>query len=136
MTKEAMMARKKRKAVSFDAMVKYFMLNYDIPTKADIDSLHRRLDRLEMLVKKQTTRTAAGKAAKQAASAGKKKGRSTLTASDTVYNLMKRSKKGLKFGDIKAKTGYDDKKLRNIIFRLHSLKRIERMSRGVYTAAS
>lgn len=127
------MTRKKRKAVSFDAMVKYFMLNYDIPTKADVEKLHRRMDRLEMLIKKQTTRAGAMQAAKQVSSPGKKKGRSPLTASDTVYNIMKRTKKGLKFGDIKAKTGYDDKKLRNIIFRLHSLKRIQRVSRGVYT---
>jgi hypothetical protein len=129
------MTRKKRKAVSFDAMVKYFMLNYDIPTKADVDKLHRRLDRLELLIKKQTTRATARRTAKQAPSPVEKKGRSPLTASDTVYNIMKRTKKGLKFGDIKAKTGYEDKKLRNILFRLHSLKRIERVSRGVYTVA-
>ena len=64
------MTRKRRKAVSFDAMVKYFMLNYDIPTKADLEKLHKRLDHLEMLVKRQPAGSGADKAAKPASSAG------------------------------------------------------------------
>jgi len=45
------MPRKKGKTISFDAMVKFFMQNYDIPTKKDVDKLMARLDRLETLVK-------------------------------------------------------------------------------------
>ena len=53
------MVRKKGKAISFDAMVKFFMQNYDIPTKKDVDrvvdiadrvGLARKVARLEPVV--------------------------------------------------------------------------------------
>jgi hypothetical protein len=34
------MTKRKGKPVSFDAMVKFFMHNYNIPTKRDIDQLN------------------------------------------------------------------------------------------------
>jgi len=40
------MTRKKGKPVSFDAMVKFFMQSYNIPTKKDMNKLMDRLDRL------------------------------------------------------------------------------------------
>ena len=45
------MTRKKRKPASFDAMVKFFIRNYDIPTRKDVDILMAKLDRLESLIK-------------------------------------------------------------------------------------
>jgi hypothetical protein len=130
-----MMARRKRKAVSFDAMVKFFIRNYDIPTKKDIDTLNKRLERIEKYIMAQSNSRGSIGAARKKLGMGTKNRRSATTASDRVYTFFKRSKRGLKIADIKAKTGYDDKKLRNIIFRLHSMKRIKRVSRGVYTAA-
>jgi len=44
--KEDSMTRKKGKPVSFDAMVKFFMQSYNIPTKKDMNKLMDRLDRL------------------------------------------------------------------------------------------
>jgi hypothetical protein len=129
------MARRKRKTVSFDAMVKFFIRNYDIPTRKDIDVLNHRLEKIEKLIMLQPmTRRSAGMAKKQAEDPGIK-GRSAVAASDEVLNIMKNDKKGLNFAEIKAKTGYEEKKLRNIIFRLHSTHRIKRVSRGVYIAA-
>jgi hypothetical protein len=49
------MARRRRRAVSFDAMVRFFIQNYNIPTKKDIKKLTARLDQLERLLK--TTET-------------------------------------------------------------------------------
>ena len=43
---EYAMTRKKRKPASFDAMVKLFIRNYDIPTRKDVDMLMAKLDRL------------------------------------------------------------------------------------------
>ncbi len=128
------MIRGKHKAVTFDAMVKFFLHQYDIPTKKDIEKLYTRMDRLEKLIRSsqsELSRRGQGKAGASAA----KKGKSTLTASDVVYGIIKRSKKGLKISDIKLKTEFEDKKLRNILFRLHSLDRIKRLSRGKYTSA-
>ena len=45
------MTKRKGKPVSFDAMVKFFMHNYNIPTKRDIERLNDRLDRLEKLIR-------------------------------------------------------------------------------------
>ena len=45
------MAKRKSKTVTFDAMVKFFMQTYDIPTKKDVDKLLARLDRIEKLLK-------------------------------------------------------------------------------------
>ena len=45
------MARRKGKPVSFDAMVKFFMQYYNIPTKKDVEKLVERMDRLEKVIK-------------------------------------------------------------------------------------
>ena len=128
------MARKKRKADSFDAMVKFFIRNYDIPTKKDIDMLIDRLDRIEKYIMAESDSRRNTGSAEKKLGAGARKTRTAVTASDRVYGFFKRSRRGLRIADIKDRTGYDDKKLRNIIFRLHSMKRIKRVSRGVYTA--
>ena len=45
------MAKRRGKAISFDAMVKFFMQHYDIPTKKDFEKLAAKMDRLEKLIK-------------------------------------------------------------------------------------
>jgi len=122
------MVRKKGKAISFDAMVKFFMQNYDIPTKKDVDRLLARLDRLENLIRISADQ-------KQFAAGVKiSRRRAAQTAVDQVLEVIKRSKKGLGFSEIQAKTGFGDKKIRNIIFRLNKLGKIKRLSRGLYVA--
>jgi hypothetical protein len=130
---EARMIKKKGKAVSFDAMVKFFIQYYDLPTKTDIDRLVARIDRLEMLIQDiaagdTSGRRAAGRARRRKVS----RPRQALTAADKVHAVIKTFKNGADLADIQSKTGYGEKKLRNIIFRLHKLGRIQRQSRGVY----
>ena len=120
------MPKKKGKAVSFDAMVKFFMQNYEIPTKNDVDRLMARLDRIENLIKASNSRTYASKR-----TGGRKPG---MTALDTVYDAIKRSKQGLGVTDIQAKTGFNEKKIRNVIFRLNKIGKIKRKHRGIYLA--
>ena len=121
------MPKRKGKSISFDAMVKFFMHAYDIPTKRDVEKILARLDRIEALV-----------ASSAAAAGGRRKGarrrNGGVPAADAVLDAIKRSKQGLKFADVQAKTGYPDKKIRNIIFRLNKLGKIERRTRGVYVA--
>jgi hypothetical protein len=123
------MAKKKGKTVSFDAMIKFFIRNYDIPTRKDFNKLITKFDRLEKIVKK-SAQISAGKA--YGSAGGRPAGRHGLTASDMVLGVVKTSKKGACFSDIQAKTGFNDKKLRNIIFRLNKLQNITRRSRGIY----
>ena len=123
------MARRKGKPVSFDAMIKFFMQNYNIPTKKDIEKIMARIDRLETLI---NTLAVSGKDRRVSDRGIAKDKTSGMAASDIVLNIIKRSKKGVDFAYIQSKTGFGDKKLRNIIFRLHKLDKITRKSRGIY----
>ena len=123
------MSRRKGKAISFDAMVKFFMQNYNIPTKKDVDRLMAKLDRLENLI--QASMAGGGYPLK--GRPGRRKG--AVTAVDMVFDAIKRSRHGLGFSGIQAKTGFDDKKIRNIIFRLNKTGKIKRKSRGIYVAS-
>ena len=118
------MTKRKGKAVSFDAMVKFFMHNYNIPTKRDIDRISERLDRLEKLIKASAPRSRR--------LATKDDSASPASATDTVLNLIKSSHDGIGVSKIREATGFDDKKLRNIIYRLNQMGKISRVSRGSY----
>jgi hypothetical protein len=121
------MAKKRGKPISFDAMVKFFMKNYEIPTKSDMDRIMARLDHLEALL---TATPASSKKRRAAGRTG-----NAATANDSVLLVIKRSRQGVGLADIQAKTGYDAKKIRNILYRLHKTGKIQRKNRGVYTAA-
>ncbi len=122
------MSRRKGKAVSFDAMVKFFMQHYDIPTKKDVDRLMAKMDRLETLIKT----IMAGPVYQLKGKAGQRQ--TTITAVDMVFDVIKRSREGMGFAEIQAKTGFGDKKIRNIIFRLNKVGKIKRKQRGTYVA--
>ena len=127
---EVCMAKKKGKSVSFDAMVKFFMNTYNIPTKRDIERLNTRLDHIERLM----TNFAANKN-RRSATAKSSDRQNAATASDVVFELIQRYEKGIGIGEIKIQTGFGEKKLRNIIFRLHKMGKIKRLNRGIYTIA-
>ena len=55
-----------------------------------------------------------------------------LTDTDQVLKLINASKKGLDIITIKEKTGFEDKKVRNIIFRTNKEGKIQRADRGIY----
>ncbi len=124
------MAKRKSKAVSFDAMVKFFMQTYQVPTRRDVDKLIERLDHLEKMIKTagssgRTRRPPTGQASRA---------KVALSASEAVFEVIKPHKEGVGFGEIQEKTGFGEKKLRNIIFRLNKMDKIKRVSRGVYVA--
>ena len=130
------MAKRKGKSVRFDAMVKFFLQYYNIPSRKDIDKLMAKMDRLEMLIKSSEMTGKGGtipgvKASKSRASTG----RTVMTSTDRALEVIKRFRKGVEFADIQARTGFEDKKLRNIIYRLHKMGKIVRKSRGLYIAA-
>ena len=123
------MQKRKGKAVSFDAMVKFFMQNYNIPTKKDVDRLMAKLDRLENLIK---TAVPSGRYPLKVPVGTR---RTAVTAVDRVFDVIQRSRTGLGFADIQTKTGFGEKKIRNIIFRLNKTGKIKRKSRGIYVAS-
>jgi hypothetical protein len=121
------MVKKKGKSVSFDAMVKFFMNTYRIPTRTDINRLNQRLDRLErLIVSSGRTKSRRG---------NKPEGSRPMTASDQVLEIVRRYQDGVGFAEIKLQTGYGSKKLRNIIYRLNKMGKIKAKSRGIYIEA-
>lgn len=55
-----------------------------------------------------------------------------MTAADTVLNLISRSQKGIGTAAIIAKTGYDRKRVANLIYKLGKQGKIKSIRRGVY----
>ena len=59
----------------------------------------------------------------------------TATAADTMLAIVNRSKKGVSTATLAEKTGFDKKKIANIVFKLSKQGKIKSVSRGVYTKA-
>ena len=116
----------KKRDPSFDAMIKFFTQKYNIATKQDINFLLAKLEKLEKKVEE--------KKAAESGQVGKKRPRNHKhqSASDKVLEAISDSKNGAKFDDIQAKTQFEDKKLRNIIYRLSKQGKIHRPQRGLY----
>ncbi len=113
-----------KKSASFDAMVRFFMKQYKIPTQKDMEKLMTKLDRLETMVSK------SGTAAKTRGSGSPK-----MSASDEVLEVIREAgDKGVGFAEVQDKTGFNEKKIRNILFRLNKLGRVKRIDRGIYMA--
>ena len=58
-----------------------------------------------------------------------------LTATDTVLNIIKRYKKGVGFPILKTKSGFNDKKVRNIVQKAFKEGKIKRVGKGIYIKA-
>jgi len=92
--------------------------------------------------KKAPVKKAAAKKAKKAPArkapakkAVAKKKASQATATDKILRIIKRSKKGVDVPTLKKKTGFDDKKVRNIVFRASKEGKIKKSGRGIYVGA-
>ena len=120
-----------KKSVSFDNMVHFFMKRYDIPTKRDIEKLMTILDRLETMVNQSYTKAIGTRSGDLKARI--KSGRPGMSASGYVLEIINETgDEGVNFAEIQDKTGFDEKKIRNIIFRLNKLGKIIRKNRGIY----
>lgn len=127
------MTRRRGKQVSFDTMVKFFMKSYNIPTRKDVDKIIARIDRLEKLILNLSALKGQRLRGTDMGFAGGR-AKSVLTATDMVLDVIRRYKNGVGFKEIQAQTGFEEKKIRNIIFRLDKIGKIKRISRGIYVA--
>jgi hypothetical protein len=57
------------------------------------------------------------------------------TAADTVFNIIKRYKKGVGNAALMEKTGYNQKKIANLVFKLRKQGKIKSVAKGVYVKA-
>jgi len=84
--------------------------------------------------KKKVVRVKAKRAVKAKKTAPRKKA-SGATATEQVLKIIKRSKKGVDVPRLKTKTGFGDKKVRNIVFRASKEGKIKKVGRGIYVGA-
>jgi len=111
----------------WETIIKTIMKRLDIPSRSEINHLNAKLDRLEkVLYQKQS-----GNGFPMDEAAHKMPPRSKI-ASTVVLGIISTHPNGTDFKTIKEKTGFNDKKLRNIIFRLDRTNKIKRIKRGVY----
>ena len=100
----------------------------------DFKALEKKMEKLlkaaESNAKPQKTTKA--KAVRKAPA---KKKTTQVTATDQILRIIKRSKKGVDVTTLKIKTGFDDKKVRNIVFRAAKEGRIKKSGRGVYVGS-
>ena len=99
-----------------------------IALQRDIKALEKKMDKLI---------AAAGKVDKPKATkkAPAKKGPAKLTATDQVLKIIKRSKKGVNTRTLMEKTGFNQKKVTNILQRTYKAGKIKRVGKGVYVGA-
>jgi hypothetical protein len=118
--------------------------------KRDIKALEKKLEKLlkahepmprtKKVAKKKVAKKKAVKKAKTVKKApakkavARKKG-TQVTATDKILKIVKRSKKGVDVPTLKKKTGFDDKKVRNIVFRASKEGKIKKSGRGIYVGA-
>jgi transcriptional repressor NrdR len=57
------------------------------------------------------------------------------TATDTVFGIINRFKRGVDIPKLKDRTGFDGSKIGNILYQLSNQGKIKKISRGVYTLA-
>jgi ElaB/YqjD/DUF883 family membrane-anchored ribosome-binding protein len=81
---------------------------------------------------KAVTKKAPAKAAKNALKAPAKKKAVKITATDQVLNIINRFKKGVDTAALMTKTGFDQKKVRNILQRTYKQGKITRVEKGIY----
>ena len=112
----------------------------------EIKALGRKIEKLikefdksnkTKITKKVTAKPAKAKTTKKAPAkkAPVKKRSSKLTATDQVLNIIKRSKKGVDTATLMKKTGFNQKKVTNILQRTFKQGKIKRVSKGVYIGA-
>ena len=86
------------------------------------------------IVTKKTVKTKAIKKA-PAKKVVAKKATPQATATEQILDIIKRFKKGVDVSTLKERTGFDDKKVRNIVFRASKEGKIKKFGRGIYVGA-
>ena len=88
------------------------------------EKMVKALDRLEKVPTELKTKA---KSAKKAAVEKAK-----LTATEQVVNIINKAKGGIDVATLKIKTGFEDKKIRNILAKAFKDGKIKRAGRGTY----
>ncbi len=95
---------------------------------------YRKSKRREILQKREAMRKQLEKR-KRAQAAKRAKAKATVSASSTLLAIIRRSKKGVDTAALKKKTGFEERKIWNVINSLKSRDLIKSGGRGIYIKA-
>ncbi len=107
----------------------------------DITAIGKRLEKLIKAVEKSEkakvtkaskAKSVKAKPAKKAPKAPAKKKTVKATATDQVLNIINKLKRGVDTATLMKKTGFNQKKVTNILQRTYKQGKIKRADRGVY----
>ena len=98
------------------------------------EALAKQLEKAQP-VKAKPVKKAAPVKAKAVRKAPVKKKAAGITDTDKVLNIIKRSKKGVPVQTLIEKTGFNAKKVANIVFRAFKEGKIKRAGKGIYIKA-
>ena len=98
-----------------------------IKISKELEKMSRQIQELTSSV---TNKNGVAQKASMPKPAASKKGKKSGT--QTVLDMVRKYKKGIDAQALIKKTGFDDKKIRNIIFKAQKEGKIERVGRGAY----
>ena len=101
----------------------------------NIQALGKTLDSLLKAVEKDEKPKAKPTKKIPAKKAPVKKKAAQPTATDQILKIIKGSKKGVDAPTLVKKTGFNQKKVRNILFRTYKQGKIKRLDKGIYAGA-
>ena len=99
----------------------------------NIQALGKTLDSLLKAVEKDEKPKAKPTKKIPAKKAPVKKKAAQPTATDQILKIIRGSKKGVDAPTLVKKTGFNQKKVRNILFRTYKHGKIKRLDKGIYT---
>ena len=114
---------------NFESLISGFLSKLELATKSDVRSLMERIDHLEQMI----ASVANGSNVRPIR---KTKAMPTQRISDQVLEILGKSKSPMTYAQLKESSGFDEKSLRNVIYRLNKLGRIKTVRRGQYTIAN
>ena len=111
--------------------------------KKDIKALEKKMEQLlkafgkpqkPKAAKKPKRKTVKAKTKRAVAvkKATPRKKAAKMTSTEQILKIVRRSRKGVDVPTLKTKTGFEDKKVRNIIFRASKEGKIKKVGRGIY----
>jgi len=99
----------------------------------DLKKISQKTDRLILdfgKIEKQKIKPTKARATKKVLA---KRKTAKLTATDQVLRIIMRRKRGIDTPTLMHKTGFDERKVRNIVFKAFKGGKIKRVGRGLYT---
>ena len=103
-------------------------------SKSRVDVTPKRKAKAKV-VRKAPAKSSKKKVAKKAPKRAVSRKAKPPTAVDTVLAIINRSKKGVNTATLMERTGYDQKKIANLVYKLKKQGKIKSVNKGVYLKA-